>query len=62
MNRFCVLTTLSILSLQATAQIEATVSGRAIDADQVTLLARISHPPSAAAADPLAVGNCSVTG
>ena len=32
MNRLCVLTVLSIISVQATAQIEATVSGRAIDA------------------------------
>ena len=32
MNRFCVLTMLSIISVQAGAQIEATVSGRAMDA------------------------------
>ena len=32
MNRFCILTILSIISVQAAAQIEATVSGRAMDA------------------------------
>ena len=32
MNRYCVLTMLSIFSIQASAQIEATVSGRALDA------------------------------